>query len=244
MCFHQAAFLCPNGDLLWCPETDDHIDIAAIFKIRDDSVNRDLRAVRVELKRPEVLADFADLKKWTMIVDEPSRPAWVTDDVIAAAREKLEAIVERQFVRTNVGTVAGGCWIVLPGGRIEKLIGGRIVAVLGGANLGGANLVGAYLARANLVGANLGGAYLDGANLVGANLGDANLGGANLVGANLGGAYLVGAYLVGAYLVGAYLVGANLVGANLVGAYRPASDPLPSGWVRSDAGYLSKEPAK
>ena len=160
MCFHQAAWLKPNGDLCWCCETDDHEDLAAIFKIRDDSVYRDQRAVRVELKRPEDIADMGVLKKWTMIVDETTRPDWVTDDVVATAREKLEAIVERQFVRTDVGALAGGCWIVLDGGRISQLVGGRILAVQEKASLDWANLDGANLDGASLCGANLDGASL------------------------------------------------------------------------------------
>jgi hypothetical protein len=223
MCFHQACWLLPNGDILWTPETDDHETLAAIFKIRDTQVFHDQRAVRVELKRPEDIVDFGDLKKWTMILDEPTRPDWVTDDMLAATREKLEAIVDRQFVRTNIGTVAGGCWIVLAGGRIEKLIGGRILAVQKGANLTCAYLTGANLTDANLTCANLAGANLTDANLTCANLARANLAGAyltcaNLARANLAGAYLTCANLADANLAGANLAGANLAGANLAGA--------------------------
>ena len=113
------------------------------------------------------------MSAWTLTLDEPSRPEWLTDDALAAAHEKLGAIVEREFVREDAGTVVGGCWIVLAGGRISELIGGRIMRISTDAHLSGAHLRGANLSGANLSDADLSGANLSDAHLSGANLSDA-----------------------------------------------------------------------
>ena len=164
MCRHKSAWLTPAGDLLHCPQTDAHDAIARVHKIRDIDAHRDLRAIRVELTWPADPSQIADLAAWTFALDEPSRPEWATDDVLARAREHLTAIVEREFVRDERGTVAGGTMIILPTGRILELLGGRIVWAVG-ADLSGARLSGADLRDANLRGASLSGADLRGADL-------------------------------------------------------------------------------
>jgi hypothetical protein len=264
MCHFLSAIFCKNGDLICQPEyTDGHEDLIAWAGLKDDGSPLSKRGwVRVEFTPPADHETWTHLSKWTLTIDEQGDPPkWFDAD---KARGACAAVVERMFVKKEQPVLLGGCWIVCKGGKIGTLRMGRIVATLTGATLTGAtltgaNLTGATLTGATLTGANLYGANLDGANLTRAtltranltratltraNLTGANLTRANLDGANLDGANLDRANLTGANLYGANLDRANLTGANLTGAYRPASDPLPSGWVRSDAGYLSKEPAK
>ena len=174
MCKPISAWLKPSGEICHLPQTDEHEAIARVFKIRDDSIVREQRAIRIEFSWRDI-ATIGDLATWDLRVDEDTAPEWATPEVLAVARERMAAIAERMMVRENRGSLAGGAWIVLEGGRIEELIGGRIVAVQRGANLSGANLGGANLSGADLGGADLIGADLRWANLIGADLGGANL---------------------------------------------------------------------
>jgi uncharacterized protein YjbI with pentapeptide repeats len=99
-----------------------------------------------------------------------------------------------------------------------QLVGTRLPADLGRANLRKTALNGANLWGFSLGGLNLSRAELRGANLAEADLHAADLSEAHLEGAYLWRADLSGANLRGAYLDKAYLWGANLEGADLTGA--------------------------
>jgi hypothetical protein len=224
MCKPISAWLKPDGEICHLWQTDEHEKIARVFKLRDDSFTREQRAIRIEYSWRDI-ATIDDLETWKLKVDEDTAPEWATLEVLDRAKAGMREIAERMMVRDNRGSVAGGAWIILDGGRIEELIDGRIVAAQNDANLEGAHLNGAHLEGAHLYGAHLRGAHLNGANLEGA---------------HLEGAHLYGAHLVGAYLNGANLVGAHLNGAHLEGAYLYESDSIPAGWSRDDDGRLQK----
>ena len=223
MCTYKSAWISPNGDILHCEETDSHELIARVHHIRDRDANRNLRAVRIEYSWPEKVDDLGDITRWQLTVDEDTRPHWLTNDALEAAREKLAAIVERAFISTDVGTVEGGCWILLPGGRISELIGGRIVQASPGANLCRSRLRFASLRCASFTGADFTGADLYSADLrrskcTGADFTRADLCGADLCGADFTGADFTGANFAGANLYGADFTGANFAGADCTGA--------------------------
>jgi len=265
MCRFMSAIVMANGDVIASDFTDSHEVLVEAHNLRDDggAMAGGRAWIRVEFVPPNDKELAGNLSLWRLSVDEQSEPAW-WPEIRDAVRAKLAARAERTLVRDERTCLLGGAWVLLPGSRVHRLVGGRIImaskdANLYGANLDGANLVGANLDRANLDRANLVGATLDRANLVGANLVGANLVGANLYGANLDGATLDGANLVGANLYGANLYGANLDGANLVGANLDRANldranldgaswssavPAPAGWRRLDSGILVRDEAQ
>ena len=146
MCNFLSAILMRDGTLHCAPEyTDSHETLLAAACIRDGYAQTD-RFVRLEYLPPD---DPTQLDQWTWRVDEPSAPDWLTDEVREDTERQLLSRVKRMLVTDERSTVLGGCWIICDGGRINRLVGGRIALVTKGANL----------VRANLDGANLDGAY-------------------------------------------------------------------------------------
>jgi hypothetical protein len=220
---------------IYCdPEhTDSHSDLRETRQVHN-AEHEELRATRwtgIEFRPPAdvPVSEWGNLSRWTLAVDEAeTAPEWweASHDEI---RSRLERRVEAMFVREPRGTILGGCWIILPGGSLRRLVHGRIAAISGEANLSRADLSGSNLSWANLSGANLSGANLSGANLSGADLSGANLSRANLSRANLSRANLRGDDLSGsdlsrADLSGADLSGADLSGSDLSGAYLRSTD--------------------
>ena len=240
MCKHLSAILIEGGELLHSDVTDSHEALIAARGLRDGHAQLG-RFVRVELVWPDDPERIADVEAWTLHLDEPSAPDWWTDDVQADCARRLRAVVARELLADERACVLGGCWVVLPGARLGRLVGGRI-AWARSADLRSADLRSANLGGADLRSANLGGADLGGADLSYADLRSANLGGADLRSANLGGADLGGADLSYANLSGANLGGVELSGANLRGAARcSCPNHQIHGWRRLDNGTLARD---
>jgi len=178
----------------------------------DDSeyIAENRRWAKLECVPPDDKSKLGVFDAWHIVCDEEQPPDWWDEDAI---RESLRPAVEAMFVRDHRGTMIGGCWIILDGGRIDHLVHGLVAGVSPHANLRGADLSGADLSGANLSGVDLSDAYLSGADLSGANLREADLIDADLSDANLRGADLSEANLTDANLSGADLSGANLSGA-------------------------------
>ena len=168
MCKFLSALVMPTGDVKCNPMIDSHSDLVSLFDINDTAAPGVVqRFAKVEFTPPDDSAEFCNLDKWTLTVDEPTEPDWwigVKDQALST----LHAIVERMIVRDHRRILVGGCWAIADGGRIDHLVQGRIVHVGRYADLSRTNLSGADLSRANLSHANLSRANLSGANLSGA----------------------------------------------------------------------------
>ena len=216
MCKFVSGIILKTGEIICEPEfTDSHEELLKMAGIVENPYATGSEYfARFEFTPPEDLKTVSDLSTWKLKVDENVISSWFNNEPVLAYCERK---VRSMIVTTARNVVFGGCWIFdgIGGkeGRISKLVRGRIVMAVNGANLRGANLRGANLRGANLRGANLRGANLYGANLYGANLRGANL-------------------------FGAYLTGANLSGANLTNAYNYT---LPADWKLDQHGQVRKE---
>ena len=221
MCnFLSAVFVRRNKtlEILCDPEhTNSHSEIIAAAGLKDDESSYYRQHIaKCELIPPAGIKDVAKLSKWNFRVDESETPEWLDID---KARDMMERQVASMFIKTPKNVLLGGCYILTgKKAKLEKLVRGRIVMAVNGADLSRADLSRADLSRANLTGANLTGADLTGADLTGANLTDADLSRANLTGADLSRADLSRADLFGADLSRANLFGADLSRADLTGA--------------------------
>ena len=132
--------------------TDSHGDLKAARQIHDTECQRlHGRAwVGVEYTPPAApVAEWGDLDRWTLRLDDTeSEPEWWAD-AVPEITQRMRARVESMLIRDARDTVLGGCWIVLPGGRIARLVRGRLAGVATDANLSGAYLSGADLSRAD-----------------------------------------------------------------------------------------------
>jgi hypothetical protein len=149
--------------------TDEHSVIAKINNLRDDEqAYYSQNLAKFEATPPEDTKLWGDFSQWKIIADERETPEWFDAEKI---RAHVAVQVGAMFVRDSRNILLGGCYIFDgKGSNAKRVILGRIIGVINGANLARANLDGANLARANLAGANLAGAYLAGANLAGAYL--------------------------------------------------------------------------
>ena len=250
MCnFLSAVFVRRNKtlEILCDPEhTNSHSEIIAAAGLKDDESSYYRQHIaKCELIPPAGIKDVAKLSKWNFRVDESETPEWLDID---KARDMMERQVASMFIKTPKNVLLGGCYILTgKKAKLEKLVRGRIVMAVNGADLSRANLTGADLSRADLSRADLFGADLSRANLFGADLSRADLTGADLSRANLFGADLSRANLSGANLTGANLSRANLTGANLTGANLSGANftnaygyTLPSGWKLDQYGEARK----
>jgi hypothetical protein len=217
MCHTLSGIAHRNGDVTTSEYTDSHRILLDSLGIADAGSPLESRQwVPIEFLPPEDLATIEDLATWRLTVDEQAtEPPW-WDEMKGQIRASMERVVERMFVRDDRKLLLGGAWILLPGSHVHQVVGARIRIVTKGANLSDADLRSADLRSANLRGANLSGASLRSADLYGADL-------------------------YGADLRSADLRGANLSGANLRSADLLSTDPVPAGWVRTEAGILARK---
>ena len=185
MCEMFSGVYMKSGEILTELEyTDSHDDILLANNIRDDEITLYRQTfVKYELTPPENPTLWGTLSAWKLRIDESTIPDWFD---AGRVREYMESRVSRMFVRDHRDTLIGGCWILDgPSASVKKVVGGRIIAVINGANLIDADMSRANLFGASLAGANLIDAYLAGANLTRADLTGADLSGADMSGANL-----------------------------------------------------------
>ena len=154
MCNFFSGLAFPDGDIQTYDETDEHEPMIAVLGLNDSGTPIASRAfARWEFTPPADLTTIEDLNTWTLRVDESVVPAWWGERE-SRIREQIEDRVRRMFVRDERQFLIGGKWILLPGSRLHRLVGGRIVIACTGANLNGANLYGANLSSANLYSAH------------------------------------------------------------------------------------------
>ena len=225
MCNFKSAIVTRNGDIFSYDETDSHEVIITAVGFKDDgSLIASRSWVRVEFNPPKDSSKITDSSKWVLKVDETSAPDW-WDEIKAKVREDLWLLVKRSMVDDARKCLIGGAWILLPGAKVQQMVGSRVVLVVKGADLSGANLSRVDLYGADLSGVDLSGADLSRVDLSGVNLSGADLSRVDLYGANLSGADLSGVDLYGVDLSRANLYGVNLSRANLSGV-----DTVPTGW--------------
>lgn len=227
MCQFLSAIVLQTGSVLCEPMIDSHETLIKLFRVheRQDAPPDCQKFVRVEFTPPtggDGVPDYFAFDKYKLRLDESATPSWWTKELQDAVRGVLIERLRAMLITDNSRPVlVAGAWMLGDGAKVEKLIGGRVLAVHRGVNLARADLAGAYLA----------GAYLAGVNLAGADLVRAYLACANLAGANL----------AGADLDGADLAGADLEGANLEGACSLAV--APPGWAIQN-GVLVRDVAR
>jgi hypothetical protein len=179
VCNHKSAIVLKNGDLIHSPYTDSHEDLIEAFGLTDNGKGA---FVRVEY-RPVEKSDLADIKKYSLRVDQDETPRWWSEAAAKRAEDRLKEIVQNEIVTDERKCLLGGPWIIASTARVHKIVNGRVLAIFQKAYLRGADLRSAYLRGADLRRANLSGANLSGADLSGANLSGADLRRANLYGA-------------------------------------------------------------
>ena len=131
MCRFMSAIVMGNGDILCDPEhTDSHEDLLLANGIRDGYAQAGGFA-RIEFV-PGDDHDIASLPDWTLVMYVDNVPNWFDH---AAVRAKMEAIVRRMLVDTARTIILGGCWILLDGAKVDRMIGGRVVAMRGSASI-------------------------------------------------------------------------------------------------------------
>ena len=172
MCKFFSFLALRNGDLVCDDATDSHEDLIALRGLDDSGYPLASRQwFRGEFLPPEDLARIEDPAAWTVRVDENAVPEWYDED---HWRSECWLRVERMFVRDERKILTGGKYVLLPGSRVHRVVGGLVRIACTNADL----------TNADLRGANLRGAGLRTANLRGADLGNADLGGSLWEGAD------------------------------------------------------------
>ena len=163
MCKFVSGIILKTGEIICEPEfTDSHEDLLKMAGIVENQYATGSEYfARFEFTPPEDLKTVSDLSTWKLKVDEEAIPSWYNAEPVLAYCERK---VRSMIVTTARNVVFGGCWIFdgIGGkeGKISKLVRGRIVMAVNGANLRSADLYGADLSGANLRSANLYGANL------------------------------------------------------------------------------------
>ena len=131
MCQFLSALILANGDVLTHPMLDSHTDLVTWFNLRDDRVGR---FAKVELVPGE--DTWLDPDQWTWVLDEPTRPAWLTEDMEANAQRALRDRAKRMILKDGEHTlIVDGCWIVGGTAVVKDVRGGRLVHVRGSAQI-------------------------------------------------------------------------------------------------------------
>ncbi|MGC4004630.1 MAG: hypothetical protein QM811_16530 [Pirellulales bacterium] len=135
MCNFLSAIYCKGGRIITAPEyTDSHSDLIAAYNLRDDGIH--IRGwVRVEFTPPSV-AECAEPAKYTLRLDETSRPDWFDKAAEFDCTERLREKIAGMIITDERQILLGGCWI-LAGDAIVKVVKGvRVYAMLASSNVG------------------------------------------------------------------------------------------------------------
>ena len=120
---------------LWRWFTDSHAEILACCQMDDSSLER-LDKAKCEFA-PDVPDDIIDPTKWTLTVDEATRPDWFDSDVEAAAIKWATSIVKSRTITSGKRRgIYDGWWIVGKDAIVENVGGGtRLIHVGGSAQI-------------------------------------------------------------------------------------------------------------
>ena len=107
---------------------DSHSELERIFSVRErpSASATDQPFAKVEFV-PDWAKDVSKPEAWTLIVDEPRKPDWWTDDVEVRARRDLWSIVKGMLTKGEQEE-DGGDWIVVGGTKLT-LKNGRAYAM-------------------------------------------------------------------------------------------------------------------
>ena len=95
MCNFWSCIYTKSGDVLYDPLSDRHEDIVSQNKLIDKTIDKDdMQFCRVEITPPNGDV-FADVKLWTLKVDELARPEWF----MPSDEEKCYKVL-KQFLHT------------------------------------------------------------------------------------------------------------------------------------------------
>ena len=126
MCEFKSAIVTRQGNVLHHDMTDLHEDLIAYFGLRDD--NHLNHFVRVEFK-PTDKKDYADLSKYSLVVDEDEVPKWF-EEFREKTISELTKIVSKYILKdVDKKIILDGCWIVTGATKIERMTAGRILTV-------------------------------------------------------------------------------------------------------------------
>ncbi len=117
-----------NSRLIYSEFTDSHSVLIALHGLKENRLADN--AVRLEY-HPDDWADAADISKYKLKIDEATRPAWVTDELLADWTEQFNKIVAPTIIKKQT-VIIGGKWIAGPGKTEVKYAEHcTIVAVVG-----------------------------------------------------------------------------------------------------------------
>jgi len=130
MCHFLSALVTRTGEVLTLPEyTDGHEDLVDYFNLTDDGQ----KFCRVEFT-PGAGAEVVDGYKFR--VDEDAAPSWFDDEMKEKVISELKRRVTAMLVSDERKILIGGCHVLCDGASIRKVIGARIVAMLGSSKVG------------------------------------------------------------------------------------------------------------
>ncbi len=123
MCKFHSAIVLRNGDILQNENLTSHEDQILFFKIKDTQINQG-RFVRIEYK-PEDSADYADIDKYKLFVDEYSTPEWFIKHR-EYVTERMRDFVKKKIILTDQDILTGGIYIVGKNVTIGKVVAAEI----------------------------------------------------------------------------------------------------------------------
>jgi hypothetical protein len=126
MCKTFSGFVTRQCELLTHPATNSHNDLADIFSLRDNGHN----AVPVEFY-PDDVKDYDKPEVYKLHLDA-ERPSWWDDELAERITSEFRSRVERMIIRDKRPIIADGCWILVDGAEVGRMIGGRIAIMHGG----------------------------------------------------------------------------------------------------------------
>ena len=138
MCQYKSAIvvLKTGGfDLLHHANVDSHEDLVALFGLNDTPTKSGgPRFARVEYCPPDgsVPKVLADIETYRLIVDEPRRPDWFSDEMFEQVEKRLRGICAAGILKSDTAALAGGPWIIPEGVTVGRVLEHAVVLVNSG----------------------------------------------------------------------------------------------------------------
>jgi hypothetical protein len=135
MCNFKSAIITKSGDILHNPFTDSHEDLVKLFHLNDTACRGESRFVRVEYS-PKSIADYGDVDKYVLKVDEERTPKWFDKNLSDRAKSSLRLIVEGMIISGPCEILCGGAYILTTKARVEVVKNCLVHVMLESSNVG------------------------------------------------------------------------------------------------------------
>lgn len=125
-----SILIFPDGSIRCDPQnTDSHDALIDYHDLPDDNLFI-RKYVRAKYKVDHV-DDLPDISKYKLVLCEEYEPIWL-EDILTSAIRNCRSLINRMIVSDKRKILLGGCWIIVKGAHIGRVLNSRIIYMNGG----------------------------------------------------------------------------------------------------------------